>query len=134
MDHESSRLGPVMFAISVAGSCVLILMGVAFTIDHADAAKAYGVQLSGGPDNAWISSAALRDLAFGGLALSFALLRDRRAMGLSLLFGAVIPAGDAIVVLRNSATPWEYLPLHVGGAIACLVLATVLLLPRRGKM
>jgi len=120
-----------MFALSVAGSSVLILMGSIFAYDHVDAARAYGVALSGGPDNAWISSAALRDLAFGGLALSFALLRDKRAMGLCLLFGAIIPAGDAIVVLQNSATPWEYLPLHLGGAIVCLVLAAILLLPRK---
>ena len=120
-----------MFTISVMGSSLLIVMGVFFAYDHADAARAYGIKLSGGSDNAWISSAALRDLAFGALALSFALLRDRRAMGLSLLFGAIIPAGDAMVVLRNSVAPWEYLPLHLGGAIACLALAAILLTPRK---
>jgi hypothetical protein len=47
------------------------------------------------------------------MGLTFALLRDRRAMGLTVLFGAVIPIGDAIVVIRNSPTPLLYLPLHV---------------------
>jgi hypothetical protein len=120
-----------MFIISVLGSSLLILMGLIFACDHADAARAYGVDLSGGSNNTWITSAALRDLAFGALALSFALLRDRRAMGLSLLFGAIIPAGDALVVLESSTTPWQYLPLHVGGAVACLVLAAILLVPRK---
>jgi hypothetical protein len=127
MNNDSSRLGPVLFGISVAGSALLIVMGIVFACDHAGAAMAYGVPLSGGADNAYISSAALRDIAFGGLALTFALLRDRRAMGLCLLFGAIIPIGDGIVVLKNSPAPWEFLPLHGGGAVACLVLAAVLL-------
>jgi hypothetical protein len=131
MNNDSSRLGPVTRAISVVGSLVLIMMGVIFALDHAGAASAYGVSLSGGADNSWISSAALRDLAFGSLALTFALLRDRRAMGLSLLFGALIPVGDAVVVLRNSPAPLLYLPLHLGGAIACLALAAILLYPFR---
>lgn len=118
-----------MTVISVLGSVLLLVMGIAFACDHMVAAKAYGVPLSGGADNAWISSTALRDLAFGALGLTFALLRDRRGMGLSLLFGAIIPIGDAIVVTRNSPTPLAYLPLHVGGAVACLILAAILLSP-----
>ncbi len=120
-----------MFAISLAGSLLLISMGIFFSIDHEEAARAYGVPLSGGADNAWISSAALRDLAFGSLTLVFALLRDRRAVGLCLLCGAIIPAGDALVVLRNSPAPWAYLPLHLGGALGCLVLAWFLIVPSR---
>src|ERR1700743_175515 len=110
---KQENFGTGLFVISVLGSCLLILMGTIFAFNHAGAAFAYGVQLSGGSDNAWISSAALRDLAFGALGLSFALLRDRRAMGLCLFFGAIIPLGDAVVVFRNSGTPWEYLPLHL---------------------
>ncbi len=131
MNQDPSRLGLVMTIISVLGSLLLIVMGIVFVLDHAGAATAYGVSLAGGADNAWISSAALRDLAFGCLALTFALLRDRRAMGLALLFGAIIPIGDAIVVLRNSSAPLTYLPLHLGGAIGCVVLAGILLYPMR---
>jgi hypothetical protein len=131
MNNDPSRLGPLMTTVSVLGSLVLIIMGVAFALDHTRAATAYGVPLTGGSDNAWISSAALRDLAVGGLGLTFAFLRDRRAMGLTLLFGAIIPIGDAIVVFRNSLTPLSYLPLHIGGAVVCVVLALIILLPLR---
>jgi hypothetical protein len=131
MNNDPSRLNLVLYVISLLGSLILIAMGIIFTLDHAGAAAGYGVPVSGGTDNSWISSAALRDLAFGCLALTFALLRDRRAMGLTLLFGALIPVGDAIVVLRNSPTPITYLPLHLGGAIGCLVLAGIFLYPSR---
>ena len=131
MNHDPSRLGPVLYLISLAGSLVLIVIGIFFSLNHTGAAAAYGVALSGGTGNAWISSAALRDLAYGCLTLTFTLLRDRRAMGLCLLFGAIIPAGDAIVVLRHSPRPPEYLPLHLSSAVACLVLAAILLRPGR---
>jgi hypothetical protein len=131
MKNDSSRMNSVLFVISLLGSLVLIAMGIIFTLNHTGAAAAYGVPVSGGPDNSWISSAAVRDLAFGCLALTFALLRDRRAMGMTLLFGALIPIGDAIVVLRNSPSPLTYLPLHLGGAIGCLVLAGIFLYPKR---
>jgi hypothetical protein len=125
----------LIFAIARIGSIVVIAVSIVFAFDHAEATMAYGVPLAGGADNAWISSAAVRDLAFGCLTLSFALLRDSRAMGLSLLFGSLIPIGDAIVVLRNSPTPLMYLPLHVGGALGCLVLAVIFLYPlRRGQV
>ena len=127
MKTDSPRLGPLLFLISVTGSLVLIAMGIWFSLDHAGAAKAYGVPLSGGSDNAYISTAALRDIAVGGLTLAFALLRDRRAVGLSLLFGAIIPIGDGLVVLHDSPAPLQFLPLHWGGAGVCLILAVILL-------
>jgi hypothetical protein len=96
-------------------------------VDHDGAAKADGVSVSGGTDNAWISSTAVRDLAYGCLTLIFTLLRDRRAVGLCLLCGTILPVGDAIIVLRNSSVPLEFLPLHVGGAIACIVVAFIFL-------
>jgi hypothetical protein len=129
MNNESPRLSPPLFAISVAGSLSLILIGVFFALNHVVAADAYGVPVSGGVDNTWITSAALRDLAFGCLALTFALLRDRRAMGLCLLFGAIIPIGDGIVVILNNPSPWKNLQLHLGGAAVSLVLAVILLRP-----
>jgi Domain of unknown function (DUF4267) len=131
MNHDPLRLGPVLYLISLAGSLVLIIIGVFFSLNHTGAAAVYGVAVPGGTGNAWISSAALRDLAYGCLTLTFTLLRDRRAIGLCLLFGAIIPVGDAIVVLRHSPSPPEYLPFHLSGALMCLVLAAVLLRPGR---
>jgi hypothetical protein len=80
MNNVSSRLKSVLFVISLLGSLVLIAMGIIFTVDHTGAAAAYGVPVSGGADNSWISSAAARDLAFAyhektlvlcGLSFSF---------------------------------------------------------------
>jgi Domain of unknown function (DUF4267) len=130
-NHDNPGFGAVLYVILLTGSLLLIAIGVYFSLDHTGAAAAYGVAVSGGVENSWISSAALRDLAYGCLTLTFTLLRDRRAVGLCLLFGTIIPLGDAIVVVRHSPSPWQFLPLHLGGAIVCLVLAMVLLRPGR---
>ena len=131
INHAPTRLGPIFYVISLAGSLLLIVIGILFTVNHTGAAVAYGVPVSGGTNNAWIGSAALRDIAYGCLTLTFTLLHDRRAVGLCLLFAVMIPVGDAIVVLRNSPSPLQHLPLHLSGAVVCLVLAVTLLRPRR---
>jgi len=127
MTSPSSHLRGALFLISVAGSLGLMVMGILFMLDTVDAAKLFGVPLAGGADGAYVTVAAVRDLSIGVLALVFTLLRDRRAMGLTVLLGAVIPIGDGIVVLLHSPTPFTFLPLHWGGAIGCLAFAFLLL-------
>jgi hypothetical protein len=78
-----------------------------------------------------VSAAAVRDISVGALALVFALLRDRRAVGLCALLGAIIPLGDGMIVLRNGPAPAPFLPLHWGSALGCLVFAFLVLRPRR---
>jgi Domain of unknown function (DUF4267) len=87
----------------------------------------FGVPLQDGTDGTYVTVAAVRDLSVGILALAFALLRDRRAMGLIVLLGSIIPIGDGIVVLLHSPTPLEFLPLHWGGAVGCLIFAFLLM-------
>jgi hypothetical protein len=124
-DHAPLR--GIAYWLSLAGSAGLTLMGIYFMLDRATAAMLFGVPLSGTPADAYLTVAATRDVSFGALALAFTLLRNRRAVGLSVLFGAIIPAGDGIVVLTSSPTPWQHLPLHWGGAVACVVFGLFLL-------
>jgi hypothetical protein len=107
-------------------------VGIYFMFDPVRASQLYGVPLSGGPGAAYVSVAAIRDVAFGALTLVFALLRDRRAVGLSILLGALIPLGDGLIVLAKGPSPLAFLPLHGGGVAGCLIFA-FLLLRRRGE-
>jgi hypothetical protein len=127
MKTEPTRLSGGLYLISAAGSIGLIAMGIFFILDNVAAAKLFGVPLQDGIGGTYVTVAAVRDLSVGLLALAFALLRDRRAMGLIVLLGAIIPIGDGLVVLRHSASPSEFLPLHWGGAAGCLIFAFLLL-------
>jgi hypothetical protein len=124
---EPFRLSGGLYLISVVGCLGLIAMGILFILDNIDAAKLFGVPLQDGTDGTYVTVAAVRDLSVGILALAFALLRDRRAMGLIVLLGSIIPIGDGIVVLLHSPTPLEFLPLHWGGAVGCLIFAFLLM-------
>lgn len=125
--RDLMEFSPILLLLAVTGSLGLIAMGCLFALDNIDAAKLFGVPLSGGASDAYVTVAAIRDVSVGALALVLALLRDRRALGLTVLLGAVIPIGDGIVVLRHSPTPMQFLPLHWGGAIGCLIFAYLLL-------
>ena len=69
----------------------------------------------------------MRDVAVGCLILVFTLLRDRRAVGVAILLGTIIPLGDGFTVLKYSPTPLRFLPLHWGGVLACFIFAFLLL-------
>jgi hypothetical protein len=127
MKIEPTRFSGSLYFISVAGCLCLIAMGILFIFDNIDAAKLFGVPIQDEPSGAYVTVAAVRDISVGILALAFTLLRDRRAMGLTVLLSAIIPIGDGIVVLVHSPTPLKFLPLHWGGAIGCLIFALLLL-------
>jgi hypothetical protein len=127
----TSSLRGALYVISIAASLGLIAMGIVFLLDNATAAKLFGVPLAAGPGAAYVSAAAVRDLSVGALALVFALLRDRRAVGLCALLGAIIPLGDGMIVLRDGPAPAPFLPLHWGSALGCLIFAFLVLRPRR---
>ena len=107
MNH---RLDSWAFLLSLLASLGLIAVGLGFIGDNAGAAQLFGIPLAGVPTDAYVSAAAVRDVAFGALTLVFTLLRDRRAVGLCILLGAIIPIGDGIVVLRHAAHPLTFCP------------------------
>ena len=129
MKKEPLRLDGSLFLISIAAGIGLVAVGIFFIFDNVDAAKLFGVPLQEGDGGTYVIAAAVRDLCVGILALAFALLRDRRALGITVLLTAIIPIGDGIVVLLKSPTPLQFLPLHWGGAVGCLIFAFILLRP-----
>lgn len=125
-----ATLGAGLYWSSVATGAVLLAIGVVASVHPASAAQSYGVPLSGEPADKYMAAAGVRDLAVGAAVLSFALLRDRRALGVSLACTSAIAVGDGIIALRNSPDPKRVLPVHWGAAVGCIGLACVLL---RGK-
>jgi hypothetical protein len=121
------RLSPVLYWIAVTSALVLFAIGLRMILDHAGAAEAYGVSVSGIADEAYMSAAGVRNLFVGGVLLVFTLLRDRRALGVCALFGTVISIGDGLNVLRHSSTPLQFVLVHWVTGAASLVMAYFLL-------
>ena len=92
------------------------------------AAEVFGMPLRDPEEpRSWRPKAA-RDLTTGMMTLALLALRDRRAVGTYAVACALIPALDALLVVRNgSRKPWQ-VAMH--GGTAGLMLALVIALLR----
>ena len=122
-------LPPALALLAIAAGLVLIGLGITSVVAPSAAAKLFGILVADAAGRSYVTVAGIRDLAAGVLVVAFALLRDRRAVGASVAVGTLIPVGDGWVALMHSPTPWQCVPIHWGGAIACVVFAAVLLRP-----
>ncbi len=128
---DSAQLGFGLRWFSAATGMALLGLGAAGALFPEPAAELYGVPLSGGSGAAYLSAASVRDISLGGTLLAFAMLGDRRALGVTFLLGSVIAGGDGAIALRHSPAPLRVLPLHWGGAMAFWGMAYLLL--RKGE-
>ncbi len=122
-------LDPGLYQVSLVTGVALLVLGVGGILLPKASSKMYGVPLTG-PDEAegaYVRATAVRDLSLGGMFLSFAALRDRRALGIAALFSSVVAVGDGTIALRHSPAPLRVLPLHWGSVVALWGFAYVLL-------
>lgn len=95
-------------------------------------AQAFGVPLRpktrlNDPVYTYLASTGVRDLALGVLALSFALLRDRRAVGFVQLAGIITAVGDGLIVLYYAGLRSRGVIVNfgIGAVIAVLAFFTL---------
>jgi hypothetical protein len=113
---------------AVLGVAVLA-MGAAYLI--APTANARGFGLPGWPGGAlaaWLRIKGIRDLAMGASALVLLAVVGPHAAGWYLLTAALVPIGDAAIVLSNRGSKVLALAMHGGTALVVAAVAAVLLL------
>lgn len=93
-----------LYYASIALGLAPILFGLQFILSGSLMAEAFGVPLRpktrlNDPAYTYLAATGVRDLAIGVLALAFALLKDRRAVGIVQLAGILVAVGDGSVVL-----------------------------------
>jgi hypothetical protein len=122
-----------MYTATVVLAAVLgvavIVMGAAYLI--APVANAKGFGLPDWPDGtlaAWLNIKGIRDLAMGAAILVLLATAGPHAMGWYLLVAAVVPIGDAVIVLRHRGSKVLALAMHGGTALVVAAVAAVLLL------
>jgi hypothetical protein len=113
-------LGAAVAAIAIA----LMFIGVHFALDPLSGATSAGFGFSA------ISlgeAKGVRDFGSALVVLALLWAGQRRALGAALLAFAVIPAGDAAIVLLNGGAPAIAFGIHATTACVLLVLAGLLL-------
>lgn len=116
----------VGYVLAIAGAVAIIAIGAAYLFKNAAFAARFGLpHLPAQEARGWWQVKGIRDVASGLLGLVFAVVAPAQ---LPLLLGviAIIPLGDAIIVLANRGSKVAALAIHASTA-AGLVLAALLL-------
>ena len=96
----SRRLAGPLYGGSVALGVMLLGIGARWSLDGEGMAQDWGVPFGAGarkPLLAYTCAAGVRDIAFGLALLALAGMRDRRAVGVLVMAGAVVGTGDGFI-------------------------------------
>lgn len=104
----------------------IIAIGIAYLRKSEANAEGFGLPAPPAEDvRGWWQVKGIRDVASGALVIAFA-LADSDGLGLLALVLAIIPFGDAWIVLSNGGKRSVALGIHGATALALLVAAALL--------
>ena len=122
-----------MYTATVVLAAVLgvavIVMGATYLFVPTTSAKGFG--LPAWPDatlSSWLNIKGIRDVAMGVGILVLLATSGPHAMAWYLLIGALVPIGDAVIVLRHGGSKVLAWAMHGGTAAVTIAVAAVLLL------
>ena len=105
----------------------MIFLGSRFFWSPEVATAGYGIQFNAGGDYSFHYIKGIRDIFSGLIICVFVLLNERRALGVTLLAGTMIPVADMLIVLSKSYnTNLQALP-HITAIAICAVFGIILL-------
>lgn len=102
----------------------IIAIGARFLVDAEAAAAGFGVPSTGRP---YLAVKGVRDIGSGLFVLVLLALGQRRALAWVLVAAAVIPAGDAAIVIAHDGPPAVAYGVHGVTAVVLVAVAGLLL-------
>jgi len=122
-----------MYTATVVLAAVLgvavVVMGASFLIAPVATAKGFG--LAKWPDDtlaAWLNIKGVRDLTMGVATLALLAAAGPHALGWYFLVAAIVPVGDALIVLRYKGSKALAYGMHGATAVVVAALGAALLL------
>lgn len=114
--------------LSWIGAVGIIGIGIAYLMKHEGNASGFGLPTLPSPDaRGWWQVKGIRDIGTGLTLIVFALFAPAQ-LPLALLPMAVIPFGDACIILANKGSRKTAYSVHVSTAVAMLIAAGLLVL------
>ena len=121
------------YAVAGAVSVGIIWIGSRYLLTPEAIAGTFGVPSPPRDADPFLRVKGIRDVTSGLVVLALLATRQPRLVGIGLLAEAVIPVGDAVIVLTNGGSPATALGVHGATAAMMVAGAATLLLPdRRG--
>jgi hypothetical protein len=117
----------ISYAIAFLLGLGMIFLGTRFYMSPEVATAGYGIHFNAQGDYSFHYIKGIRDIFSGLIICIFVLLKERRALGVTLLAGTMIPLNDLLIVLsKNYNGVLQALP-HITAIIICFVFGIVLL-------
>ncbi len=117
----------ISYTIAIFTGLGMIFLGARFLLSPEVAEAGYGIHFNEQGDNSFHYIKGIRDI-FSGLLISvFVLMNQRRALGVTLLAGTIIPIADMIIVLNKSYNGVLQAMPHIIAIIICSVFGIILL-------
>lgn len=123
----------ISYTVAFLTGLGMIFLGTRFFLSPEAATTAYGIHYEAGGDYSFHYIKGIRDLFSGVLICIFVVINERRALGLTLLAGTIIPGTDLFIVLGKSYTGLVEAMPHIIAIIICAVFGLFLLTTKPRK-
>jgi Domain of unknown function (DUF4267) len=117
----------ISYTISFLLGLGMIFLGVRFLLSPEAATAGFGIHFNANGDYSFQYMKGIRDMFSGLLICVFVLMNQRRALGVTLLAGTMIPVNDMLIVLsKNYNGVLQAMP-HIIAIVICAVFGIILL-------
>lgn len=123
----------ISYAIAFLTGLGMIFIGVRFFLSPEIATAGYGIQFNAQGDYSFHYIKGIRDIFSGLLMCVLPLMNERRALGVMLLAGTMIPVTDMLIVLSKSYNGILQAMPHIIAIIICSVFGIILLATKPQK-
>lgn len=123
----------ISYTIALLLGLGMIFLGARFFLSPEVATAGYGIHFKSEGDYSFQYIKGIRDIFSGLLICVFVLMNERRALGVTLLAGTMIPVTDMLIVLGKSYNGIIQAMPHLIAIIICAVFGVILLATKPKK-
>ena len=117
----------ISYVVAFITGLGLIFLGARFLLSPEIAEAGYGIRFNEQGDYSFHYIKGIRDLFSGLLICVLVLMNERRALGITLLAGTMVPVADMLIVLHKSYNGVQQAMPHISAIIICFVFGIILL-------
>jgi membrane-associated HD superfamily phosphohydrolase len=117
----------ISYTVAFITGLGLIFIGARFLLSPQIAEAGYGIHFNEHGDFSFHYIKGIRDIFSGSLISMFVLMNQRRALGVTLTAGTMVPLTDMLIVLSKSYNSILQAMPHITAIIICLGTGIILL-------
>ncbi|PIQ20518.1 MAG: hypothetical protein COW65_14585 [Cytophagales bacterium CG18_big_fil_WC_8_21_14_2_50_42_9] len=120
----------ISIAIAFLTGLGMIFIGIRFLLAPETAEAGYGIHFNAQGDYSFHYIKGIRDLFTGLLICILIGSKQIKALGITLVFGTMIPVADILIVLNKDYNGIAQAIPHISAIIVCAVIGTILSMPK----